>query len=1025
MKIMKNLIMVLLLFLAIINLNAQGNPPKLGDTNTSLNGIFDNVFDQYGNKYQLSDLIVGKDSRDTGGKVYRTAAISCTSGYFNLNFEEGSGMENTSDPIQNQRRDVICQVFQDISTFINSPLTTNGLGNKVNIWVRNINNVIVSPNSPNGVLGLATSFYNIPSNSSTGFGGIADNEVWKTIHAGVDSYTNAGLPITSTGVSSGISGFYYHGMMAFNFNTTNTPPINWNTNLSITAPAGQYDLYSIVLHEVTHALGFASLINENGASKFGAGFNYFSRYDRFLKDNSNSQFLLTKGSACGSMYNYAFNSLLSPAILRPGCLISGNINNNASLNSTICANAIKYSGAVSTVPVYTPVCFEPPSSLSHFEDQLYPTCSSPYGNDTYFSMSNANGTGVNKRFLKPEERNVLCDLGYNVNTTYGSTAQLSFKNYGGNVCTGISVAGINDGIYSDGSLTLVGASPLIINNSAYSFLENDINATSFECLEDVYSVSTFSATSGNSQTSVTITSTTKGLHLLRYVPVNASGQKGNITYIFVYFPIDNNCATPTPCDLVVNGDFEQTSATEPIQDQGQIALACGWKAVSENFPSVDYFGSDAFPAGMGIPCNSIGYQTVNNSLGTRYAGIGFRRVGMSVTFEKIKTKLFTPLSPNTSYQLSFDVSIAEGMSANAIKLQAFLSANDIITANDNTNLPTVASNSNMLFTNPTYSTTTSGWENIKFIIPASSIVGNEQYLYIGGLFDFQLLARTPANGQVGGCNYNTSLNNIILNPGYGYYYLDNVKLQSLNGASFNMPSSVCSTQTISDMRDFLTLTPTNGVFSGPGVSGTSFNASTAGGLGVKTITYTYTNSQQCTVTIASNITVSACNSTSCPGSLVFNTTEPSTSRTYQANGSIITNTNYIVNSGSTITLKAGDSITFSINSEIKAGSDFTAQIGPCTQTSARYTDEEENPMVSNDDLKLYPNPTNGILSIEMPNSSIDKISIFSLDGKLILDSRIEPTNSYQVDVSSCNNGLYILKIETTDGKKINKKIIKN
>ena len=137
-------------------------------------------------------------------------------------------------------------------------------------------------------------------------------------------------------------------MVTFNFNTTNSPALIYNTNLSTTTiPAGEFDLYSVVLHEVIHSLGFASLINQNGTSIFGANFKYFSRYDRFLKTNNSSQFLLTS-TACSSMYDYGFNTTLNTSVLRP---------NPTSLECngiTVCTDAIKFVGTT-TVPIYTQI----------------------------------------------------------------------------------------------------------------------------------------------------------------------------------------------------------------------------------------------------------------------------------------------------------------------------------------------------------------------------------------------------------------------------------------------------------------------------------------------------------------------------------------------------------------------------------------------------------------------------------------------------------------------------------------------
>ncbi|MFN7332196.1 MAG: hypothetical protein ACK5SB_04310, partial [Flavobacterium sp.] len=394
-------------------------------------------------------------------------------------------------------------------------------------------------------LGLASSYY-LPTPNG---GGILDGEIWKTIHLGVDSYTN---------VLNGTN-LFYHGRVAFNFND---PSINWNTNLSINSPSNLYDLYTVILHEVVHSLGFGSFINQNGASIDPSP--YYSRYDTFLRTNNNIP-LLTIGSC--SMYDVSFNSAVSPTVLRPGCTLPNNLSNGV-LNTTICNNAIKYVGS-STVPVYTPTCFEQGSSLSHFEDMLFPSCANPNGNDNYFVLSNANGVGKTKRYLKPEERNVLCDIGYNVKTTFGTSSTIGgFFNYGGTTCAGISVAGINDGLNSNGSYNFIGNIATIggISNnvSITNLLANDINATSFECLQDISSPLTTSIlnTSGTNTTISTFTTTTSGLHILRYIPVNGS-KRGNITYVYVYviapFTPGQCSAVPNTCDLILNGNFEQFS----------------------------------------------------------------------------------------------------------------------------------------------------------------------------------------------------------------------------------------------------------------------------------------------------------------------------------------------------------------------------------------------------------------------------------------------------------------------------------
>ena len=156
-------------------------------------GLMDTVFDNFGNKYGLRDIKI--DSVKTRNGMMTKSKKLCTGGYFNLYFEDGSGMEDTSMQ-ETVRRNVICQVFTDISAFIISPLSNPINPYKVNIWIRDINQIVTNPIFY-GVSGVSTPFYNVPFNYVNSNGGIADNEVWKTIHAGIDSYIGVLPPIIS------------------------------------------------------------------------------------------------------------------------------------------------------------------------------------------------------------------------------------------------------------------------------------------------------------------------------------------------------------------------------------------------------------------------------------------------------------------------------------------------------------------------------------------------------------------------------------------------------------------------------------------------------------------------------------------------------------------------------------------------------------------------------------------------------------------------------------------------------------
>lgn len=71
------------------------------------------------------------------------------------------------------------------------------------------------------------------------------------------------------------------------------------------------------------------------------------------------------------------------------------------------------------------------------------------------------------------------------------------------------------------------------------------------------------------------------------------------------------------------------------------------------------------------------------------------------------------------------------------------------------------------------------------------------------------------------------------------------------------------------------------------------------------------------------------------------------------------------------------------------------------------------------DLKIYPNPTSSSIQIQL-NQVIKKGAIFNLIGK-----KVKNITSKNIDISSLQIGVYVLKIETESGRIAMKKIIKN
>ncbi|MBC2844683.1 T9SS type A sorting domain-containing protein [Winogradskyella flava] len=71
------------------------------------------------------------------------------------------------------------------------------------------------------------------------------------------------------------------------------------------------------------------------------------------------------------------------------------------------------------------------------------------------------------------------------------------------------------------------------------------------------------------------------------------------------------------------------------------------------------------------------------------------------------------------------------------------------------------------------------------------------------------------------------------------------------------------------------------------------------------------------------------------------------------------------------------------------------------------------------------NPVKDELKIEGLNQSIKQISVYDLLGKQVINSNlVDDTTSANLDVSSLNSGLYIVKLEGENGQSLTKKIIK-
>lgn len=538
-------------------------------------------------------------------------------GYFELTFQDvqngnGNGFD---DPVNGTaRQNVAIQVFTDLAQLIvpaNHPYTGASNLNQplVKVLIQSWNTI--NPTPPVGALGVGSSYY---SNVQGSWSGLLDGEVFKAINGGYNPWAN----LASVGMYPTTS---YHGYMAVNLN--NYP---FSTNLSNPTTAGEYDLYSVMLHEAMHMLGFASLITSTGTSVISFT-NFFSRYDFFLHTAGGAP-LVTNANGC---FSTTFNPPVSNLTPVAGC-----------------ANNITFNGT-QTHPVYAPTTFASGSSLSHFDDACPPNVS--------YVMTAASGTGPSsmKRKPTPEEISVLCDLGYETTNTFGTPNLVSNSSLANTYSydntfssCGERVGGVNDfyaftnqyAYYSG-----VGGVAATYND----FLQNDENADHYTCLEILYGGGTLSNLNATSFTYTPDIAFGASAAILKYIPVSASGKRGNATHMFI-----NVVAPPLPtcpatnCNLVCNGDFEQV-----VQ---KWASPLGSFQFTQGSNSPDLFQNNArvsdgaTSGGMGCGSNSFPYA----HSGTKHVAImGGPPPSVINNSEGMNFPLSSPMVAGTTYKISF------------------------------------------------------------------------------------------------------------------------------------------------------------------------------------------------------------------------------------------------------------------------------------------------------------------------------------------------------------------------------------
>ena len=212
-----------------------------------------------------------------------------------------------------------------------------------------------------------------------------------------------GAPLTNTWYAGALANALAGSDLdpsSFDMHITYNSNFTWYYGTDGATPAGQYDLMSVVLHEIAHGLNFSgSMTVASGSGSWGYGTGYPNIYDTFMRDGTANpgNFLINTGV-------YA--------------------NPSTALGSALISNSIWFHGANamaansgSRVKMYAPATWASGSSYSHLD---YTTFSGGANRLMVYAISN----GTSTHDPGPITLGIFQDLGW-VATPSANTADIA------------------------------------------------------------------------------------------------------------------------------------------------------------------------------------------------------------------------------------------------------------------------------------------------------------------------------------------------------------------------------------------------------------------------------------------------------------------------------------------------------------------------------------------------------------------------------------------------------------------------
>ncbi|MGY8747536.1 MAG: PEP-CTERM sorting domain-containing protein [Pirellulales bacterium] len=169
------------------------------------------------------------------------------------------------------------------------------------------------------------------------------------------------------------SGGNNDGSARFDFGYT------WNSELDTTT-GSEFDLFTVSLHEITHAMGFSALMKSNGESAItNSNPGVYGVYASFLERGDGTALFSSGGNFDGNAGDTTSDDLYFGGV-----------------------NAVAANGG-NAVKIYAPGTYSSGSSISHVDTNTYPDS----------LMTHSVARGVEKRQYAAIDQGILMDIGWN------------------------------------------------------------------------------------------------------------------------------------------------------------------------------------------------------------------------------------------------------------------------------------------------------------------------------------------------------------------------------------------------------------------------------------------------------------------------------------------------------------------------------------------------------------------------------------------------------------------------------------